>query len=141
MQFDKYSKFSINNINEEHVEFILIISKLYDATIKRLPSDKIIMILDDLEDYTYAHFRVEEKLYCYSKPNIHIIKDNLLIEKLDDYRNKFESNQLTVDQLFNSIFNWFLAHLKNHEIEFNDFIAKEKLNTFYSENIEEHLEF
>lgn len=141
MQFDKYSKFSLNNANEEHVEFILIISKLYDATIKKLPSDKVIMILDDLENYAYVHFRAEERLDYYSKPNIHIIKDNLLIEKLDEYRIKFESNQLTVDQLFNSIFNWLLAHLKNHETEVNNFIAKRKLDSLYSENTDKHLEF
>lgn len=139
MQFDKYSKSTLNNISEEHIEFILIISKLYNATIKNLPNNEIIMILDDLENYTYSHFQLEEKIYNYSKPNIHTIKNNLLIEKLDEYRVKFESDQLTVDELFNSIFNWLLTHLKNHEIELNDFIGNCKLNTMYVEELETHI--
>ena len=94
MQFDKYSKFSINNINEEHVEFILIISKLYDATIKKLPSDKIIMILDDLEDYTYTHFRLEEKLYCYiCRPEL---AENIPAFSSDTYTKKIKRFRLEI---------------------------------------------
>ena len=139
MQFDKYSVSSLNNISEEHIEFILIISKLYNAAIKNLPNSEIIMLLDDLENYTRIHFQLEDKIYNHLKPNIHSIKNGLLIEKLDEYRTKFESSILTVDELFNYIFNWLLTHLKNHEIEFNEFIEETKLNIICKKDFEEHI--
>lgn len=139
MQFCEYSEFSLSSINKDHMEFLLIISKLYDANIKKLPHNEIIMILDDLENYAYAHFRSEERKYSYSKPALHIIKDNLLMEKLDEYRMKYESYQMSEEQLFNSIFNWLLTHLKNHDTEFNNFLHKEKIDETILRNRETNL--
>lgn len=139
MQFYEYSKFSLSNISKDHAEFLHIIGRLYNANIKKLPHNEIIMILDDLENYAYAHFRWEEEKYNYSKPALHLIKDNLLIEKLDEYRMKYDSYQLSEEQLFNSIFNWLLTHLKNHDTESDSFLHKEKIDEINLINRETHI--
>lgn len=126
---------TIGVINDNHIEIVKIINRLCQAIHENLPKTNLLNILDELETYAIAHFETEEKYYKrlnYPKSEIHRLKDSLLLEKIEECRINFENKHLSQEDLLNFLFNWLLAHLKDHDIKFEKFIEENNLHYIYN---------
>lgn len=121
-------------MDEEHLRFVYMINNFYIAYNNNENHDFFLDLLDDLESYAIAHFQTEEIYYRkFHLANIELkfIKNQLLIEKIEEFRNKFVTLQVDKKELLEFLFNWLMAHFKEHDIRFDNFLKNNNLDFLY----------
>lgn len=143
MNFElKNGDISQENLNFDHLEFVHIINDFYESFNNNVNNDVYLELLDQLETYAIAHFETEEKYYkMFHYPNIElrIIKNELLLDKIEEYRKKFLDMKVNSRELIEFLFNWIIAHFKDHDIKFDNFIKENRLDFLFQLDTQKEL--
>lgn len=121
-------------INDDHIEFVHIIKYFFESFNKNVNDEVYLDLLDQLETYAIAHFQTEEKYYrMFHYPNIElkIIKNDLLLDKIEEYRKNFLELKVDSRGLIEFLFNWIITHFKEHDIKFDNFLEENSLDFLF----------
>lgn len=125
---DAYSV-NIAEIDKQHNELFRIggkIADLVNANDDQDHFDEIMVILQELKQYTIYHFEYEEKLmeqYGYVETDSHKIEHLFLIKKLKKFENKdIDTEQKeAVVELVTFISDWIAGHILKTDMKYKEF--------------------
>ena len=126
--------YSVNvpEIDKQHRELFRIGGQIADLVLAKDDYDhfdEIMIILNQLKDYTLYHFQYEEKLmekYGYEETDFHKIEHLFLTKKIQ----KFEDQDLDekqgedVVELVTFISYWISGHILKSDMKYKDFFNK-----------------
>ncbi|MBU1218169.1 bacteriohemerythrin [Myxococcota bacterium] len=112
--------------DNQHKQLIAIINELHDAMKERRAKDVLSGIFLKLENYTKTHFHHEItvlKSAGYPDLSEHENQHRVLIEKLADLREKFDSGSLFVStETMNFLKDWLVNHIMGHDKKYSGFL-------------------
>lgn len=131
MYFEWKDAYSVNvaEIDKQHKKLFEIGEKISDLILAKDEYDhydEIMVILNELEDYTLYHFNYEEKLmeqYGYHETETHKFAHIFMIKKLQRMKNKdIDANQreATVD-LIAFVSDWIAEHILKTDMKYKEF--------------------
>ena len=105
----------IDILDEQHKKLIEYVNLFYDNLYAQKCPDILIPMLSNLYDYTYYHFKIEEKILLQNNhPNIveHTNDHNTILSTLDSYRCKLSTGSLKLSiEMINYFKNTFILHI------------------------------
>ena len=104
----------VKKIDEQHQNLIDIINRAHDTDLAK-NKDEGNKILDELIEFTRIHFSTEENYFekChYPDAEKHIEEHARYIQKVLNYKSKYESGDFDVEEFFNFLKEWLEHHLK-----------------------------
>jgi hemerythrin-like metal-binding protein len=105
----------ITSIDRQHQKLIELINELEKAARTRQESKTLDSVLSELWFYTENHFKTEEALmqkYNYPGLKSHKVEHQALMNRVADFRRKFENGTLTdVHDLANFLMGWLEGHI------------------------------
>jgi len=115
---DSYS-IGMDLIDTQHKHLFDIGNQAYELLKNGLKIDKydeIVLIIEDLANYTKYHFKCEEEYMIkinYSRYEIQKKEHTDFIKKIDGIQlhNIDENQQKYIEELLNFVFNWVLEHI------------------------------
>jgi len=121
----------VDEIDRQHQKLIAMINDLDDAMGKGKGKDVLAKIVSGLVDYTRSHFSLEEKYfaqYGYSDADNHIKEHRLFIDKVSDFKKKFETGRigLTTD-IINFLSDWLKKHIMGTDKKYSQFFSEKGL--------------
>ena len=113
-------------LDNEHRSLIAEINRLFEA-IRDKRSDQVIgEILASLTTYTVEHFQHEERLmaeYHFSGLDEHRKIHQALIAKVDEFRRRFESEEVGIAQeLLKFLRSWLLEHIVDVDKQYGSYL-------------------
>lgn len=114
----------IPTIDDQHLELVNILNRLFVAVSKREGGKVIAEILDALMDYTRTHFALEERLLLQAKYkdfDAHKEEHRKLIEQLDLLCKKhlIEDKQIHFEML-NFLRTWLKEHIQGVDTKYSE---------------------
>ena len=124
----------IDEIDNQHKEFISIINDLHEA-IKTGTSDDVLgRILSKLNEYAIIHFVTEERLmkkYGYHDLVNHKKEHNVFKKHISDLNKKSLSNQpVSAGTVVKFIKNWLTKHIKMSDMKYASFLKDKNVSLF-----------
>lgn len=120
----------VNVFDNQHKQLIAIINELHEAMKERRAKDVLSGIFLKLETYTKTHFNHEiTVLKSSGYPDLpeHETQHKLLIEKLVELRQKFDSGSLFVStETMNFLKDWLVNHIMGHDKKYSGFLKDKK---------------
>jgi hemerythrin-like metal-binding protein len=118
----------VKAIDEQHKNFVKIMSELYKSLIAGDSEKSIVMTLDKLIDYSIYHFGTEEKYfkkYKYPYAKEHIKEHKSLIAKLGEFQESDSDDMSKLGfEILDYLEDWLVGHIlhsdKKYEKWFND---------------------
>ena len=131
---DMYSV-NVTEIDKQHKKLFEIGGKIADLVLANDDFDhfdKILVILEELKEYTIYHFDYEEKLmerYGFKEADTHKIEHIFLIKKLQRLEKKdIDSRQKeAVVELITFISDWIAGHILETDMKYKDFFNSQGL--------------
>jgi len=116
----------IEEIDQQHKKLIRLTNGLYDAMKQGRGKDSLLLLLEELLEYTQYHFSIEEELferYNYVAKEVHIKEHDHLKNKVQQLNVTIRTGKgvLTIE-VFNFLKDWI-----NHHILTVDRLYKDKL--------------
>ena len=117
---DEYA-LGIDEIDQQHRRLIEIANQVYDIMNDQWHLDKynqIVIVLDELKDYTIYHFKFEEEYMTsigYKKRFSHALEHSAFVEKLNavDLKKVDEQQEEYLRELLVMITDWVVNHIMN----------------------------
>lgn len=114
---------NIKAIDDQHMELVNLLNRLFIAVSKR-EGDKIIAgILDALMSYTQTHFALEERLMAQAKyPELeaHVAEHRKLIEKLDSLTKKYLLEEKPIYfEMLSFLKAWLREHIQGEDKKYS----------------------
>lgn len=109
--FESNLKLNIEDIDNQHTEFIYILNKLNEADEEENLPD----LFEELDKFVTYHFKSEENYIKKIRPEdylVHKNKHDILLAKLKLISIEFEYNLVDKNELLTSIHKWFIDHIK-----------------------------
>ncbi|MBI5889460.1 MAG: bacteriohemerythrin [Nitrosomonadales bacterium] len=111
----------IEAIDKQHRKIVDYINQLDDAISSGRKKELVAKVIDSLADYTYSHFKYEERLleevsYPFLKAhrNIH----QIFIRRLGEYQVRFKRGEDISEELHMMMFNWLFGHIKHDDMDY-----------------------
>lgn len=123
---DKLS-LGIPEIDGQHKSLIDVINELWDAIVKKKDAERLLGILNKLEQYTFAHFTAEEavmRVEKYPRLKEHYAEHQKFIGHLSATRSKIEAGEQIALELLNFLTDWLVKHIQVSDKDYSDFIAE-----------------
>ncbi len=102
-------------IDEQHKKLINLINKLYDAFLRNDHKDKILEIIEEMEEYTQFHFKTEEELFRkagYSESTEHMKEHRDFEKKVVEFKEKYNKNKGALTyEVMSFLRNWLNNHI------------------------------
>lgn len=122
---------NIAEIDKQHQKLIDMLNDLNDAMKKGKGKDALGKILSGLVSYTVTHFKIEEKYFNefgYPETAHHKKEHDTFIEKVTDFKDKFESRNLflTID-VMNFLSDWLKNHIMGTDKKYSSFFNEKGL--------------
>ena len=116
----------IPSIDRQHKMLIRYINELNDAIVEEKGSFVAGHVLRGLATYTSAHFMYEEmmfKSYNYSEIEGHKAAHGKLVDKVIDYKTRFESGDAEIaDELLRFLKGWLTNHILKEDMAYSDYL-------------------
>ncbi|QTA83590.1 Bacteriaohemerythrin [Desulfonema limicola] len=126
---DKYST-NIQEIDTQHKHLFSLLCKLHDAVSEGAEQGTIADILDELVDYTFYHFRIEEDLLkkkIYPDYENHKKQHDKLTGQAVELQNRFREGSATISfEILDFLRDWLDKHTLVSDLKYADFIMKNK---------------
>lgn len=128
MKWEPAFNLGLTEIDEQHKRIVAIINQLNQAILDQESDEKIDQILAEMSDYADYHFKTEEGYF--HKHHFPLIDDHILqhkkfIDKVADFRKKYEDGQAITFQLMNYLKSWLSNHILDADREYVDLIKSE----------------
>ena len=119
LQWKEEYSIGVQLIDEQHKHLFVIGNNIYDLLENYLYEDKydkIVMIINELREYTKYHFMTEEDYMLeikYSKYFNQKVEHDDFIEKIEgiDLKGLDENQDKYIRDLLTFVFNWILEHI------------------------------
>jgi hemerythrin len=126
IQWDEKYSVQVEEMNRQHKKLIDLINELYDAMGKGKGKEVLGKIITELLNYTVYHFTAEEKLFNqFNYPEIVAQKamHKLFIDKVNDFKNQFESGRLSLSiEITDFLSEWLKKHIMIEDKKYGSFI-------------------
>jgi len=129
MEYIKWKEeLSVRNdmIDTQHRELFRIINDFYQKIAFQPAREVMIEVIDRLEKYVHEHFNFEEyklKMTNYPELEAHVKEHKEYIEKVSDFRKRFEEGRLLLTlEVASFIKDWITNHIKISDKKYIDFI-------------------
>ena len=111
----------IKAIDDEHKKIVELINKLNSAIMHDEAEAEIGGILDEMTEYSNYHFKNEEALF--SAKNFPFTEDHIalhksFINKVKDYKSKFEAGQPVTFRVLTFLRDWLTNHILDSDREY-----------------------
>lgn len=110
----------IKEIDDQHRQLVDYLNQLYDVIVKN-NRDGIVLIFEQIIDYTQFHFTFEESImkendYEYYIPHKHI--HDLFIKRVLHYKERFEHGENIAEELHALLKRWLINHIAHDDKNF-----------------------
>jgi hemerythrin len=109
----------IEEIDEQHKLLVDIINHIYEALINRAPREAASQLLEDLVQYTYVHFAVEESLFRitnYPDYDDHKALHDHLKKQVLQIKQSFDAGEIKLDlTLMSFLRSWLEDHIRGED--------------------------
>lgn len=125
--------FSVNvaEIDQQHKKLIDMVNDLNDAMKQGKGKEVLGKILNSMVSYTVSHFRTEEKYFDqfgYPEADDHKKEHAAFIEKVTDFKGKFESRNLFLTiEVMDFLSGWLKTHIMGTDRKYSDFFNEKGL--------------
>ena len=121
----------ISQIDQQHKKLTEMVNELNDAMKIGKGKDTIGNIINGLTNYTMTHFRTEEKYFDqfgYPETDTHKKEHAAFVEKVADFRAKFESKQrLLTIEVMDFLSDWLKKHIMGTDKKYSGFFNENGL--------------
>ena len=135
MKWNESYNIGIEVIDNQHRQILDYINALEKIRVSG-DRNQIKEVLDDLIDYTQSHFSFEENLleqvsyqYLPSHRGIH----DLFVERLNDYRQKFDRGESVENDLYRLLSKWLINHIQHDDQDYVDAVRDNMLHYLRSQ--------
>ncbi|PIQ23613.1 hypothetical protein COW36_14205 [bacterium (Candidatus Blackallbacteria) CG17_big_fil_post_rev_8_21_14_2_50_48_46] len=107
----------IDIIDKQHVQIVDYINQLDGERDRKA----IGSILENLIDYTLSHFSFEESLAedaGYKLLNPHKKVHEMFIQKVNEYKHRFDSGEEVADEIEKLLTSWLVNHIKRDDADY-----------------------
>lgn len=119
---------NVAEIDRQHRKLIEIINELNEAMKAGKGKEVLTRIIGGLASYTVTHFKTEEVYFDrfgYSETDVHKKEHTAFVEKVTDFKKKFETRNLFLTiEVMNFLSDWLKNHImgtdKNYSQFFNE---------------------
>lgn len=119
IKWKKEYSVNVEEIDNQHKEYLKIVNELYDAIYMRRTREKLSEILDELINYADYHFSTEEKYFRkfnYPQAKEHIVEHRRFSEKMEGLKKDFKNREIEISfELVDYLENWLLEHLAEQD--------------------------
>jgi len=126
MTFGQNYSVGVQAIDGQHKVLFDIINELHAAMMKGQAQSLTGPLLKKLADYTRSHFTAEEAAMAsvkYSGLEIHKTKHRDLVKKVEDYLERFEKGEITINlHLLNFLRDWLTNHIQKVDKEYGPWL-------------------
>jgi len=125
IEWDESIALHIPVIDEQHKELIGWINSLDDAVQKGEGAGLIDAIFQNLLNYVFEHFAVEEQLMLtYDFPDFtsHRQEHDSFVQKLKDIQGGFQDSNETSRKTLDFLVDWLICHIKGTDQKYGSFI-------------------
>jgi hemerythrin len=109
----------LDEIDAQHKLLVDIINRVYEALINRASREEASNVLDDLVQYTYVHFAVEESLFRitnYLDYDDHKALHDHLKKQVLRIKQRFDAGEIKLDlTLMSFLRSWLEDHIKGED--------------------------
>lgn len=128
-QWDSRYDLGIEIINREHQKLFSTMNKIIDLTSKESNQEQLVLVIDELIDYSEYHFQSEERIltrHQYPEIKEHQGEHEMFREIVILFKKQFLSGKalLQID-IFNYLANWFAHHVQ---------VTDRKYASFFKDN-------
>jgi hemerythrin-like metal-binding protein len=130
MKWEPGFNLGITKIDEQHKKIVELINLLSAGILNNDAQLKISSLLDEMAAYADYHFKTEEKYFkTFNFPLLeeHIKEHNAFIEKVKEFKSKYEAGQSVTYRLMNYLRKWLTDHILDSDREYVD-IIKSKIS-------------
>lgn len=129
--WDESYSVNVAEIDRQHQKLIGMLNDLNEAMKIGKGKDTLGKILSGLLSYTMTHFRTEEKYFDqfgYPETEHHKKEHEAFIEKVTDFRNKFESRNLFLTiEVMDFLSDWLKNHIMGTDKKYSSFFNEKGL--------------
>jgi hemerythrin len=113
---EKYNT-GITLIDNQHKELVIIINKLIFSVNDDITNEVILIIFNELYDYTNYHLKFEEQYFDKNNEidvHLHKLQHKHFIEHLDEIKHSLKENNLS-NELIYFVADWLLVHIQHED--------------------------
>jgi hemerythrin len=118
----------ITSIDRQHQKMIDLINQLEDGARTHQESKTMRSVLSELLSYTRSHFKTEEALmrtYKYPGYAQHKVEHQTLVNRVADFRRKFEAGMLTdAHDLASFLMGWLEGHILGTDKKYGPYLIE-----------------
>lgn len=122
----------VADLNEHHQKIINAIMELFLVLQEDKGHEVADRMINDLEDYFGEHFKAEEKLFeehNYPDAEAHKLEHENMIKEIRKYmQNEDAGEQVATREIVDFFKDWFLNHVKEHDMKYKTFFHKKGVN-------------
>lgn len=122
---------NVAEIDRQHQKLIGMVNELNDAMKIGKGKEALNKILSGLVSYTVTHFKTEENYFDqFGYPDVdrHKKEHADFIEKVRDFKNKFESRNLFLTiEVMNFLSDWLKTHIMGTDKKYSEFFNEKGL--------------
>jgi len=119
MIWDESFSVNVKEIDDQHKILVSIINDLHSSMKEGKGNEVSDGILDRMVEYTVFHFETEEKYFeefHYEDAIEHRAEHQAFVEKVLDFKNKFEEGSLSLSiELMNFLVDWLKGHINGSD--------------------------
>lgn len=123
---EKY-RIGIPQIDEEHVEQMLVLSMLHDEYKRSADDVKLHHLFDELISCTRQHFKDEEilmKEQSFPLYDEHVKSHHELMEKAEQYKAELDAGRINFSfELILFFKDWLMLHIATSDMKYKDYLA------------------
>lgn len=113
---------NINTIDKEHQRFFEIFDTLLSVKEDAFKHKTIVLIVNELKEYAYQHFKTEETLMrkaVYQEIEAHIVQHNDFMEQIRHFQLLYNpSKDSLLDELITFMRKWIVTHIYDEDFKY-----------------------
>jgi hemerythrin len=112
----------IDVIDHQHQRIVRCINQLHEARLKQ-DRDAIVLVIDQLVEYTALHFSFEEALMeeaNYGLLPVHKKVHKLFDRRISDFRQRFAQGEDVAAELQDTLVNWLTSHIRLEDADYSE---------------------
>ncbi len=131
MPWSKDLEIGIKEIDDQHKRLVKLVNQLYVGISQGKDKEYLSKILNELIEYTDYHFKTEEYYFDkfgYPETDIHKEIHRKLVEKVVNFKKKFEEGSATLSyELLNFLKDWLINHIGKTDKKYGSFLKEKGL--------------
>jgi hemerythrin len=124
---DSYSV-GIDSIDQQHFRLFELLDDLSQAFAQGRVKESLGKSIDELISYTKTHFATEEKYfntYNYPMKDAHKKEHDAFIEKVADFKKRYDEGRLTMTvEIKSFLYDWLIKHIKGSDKAYSAFLIE-----------------